>query len=286
MISPLSRRSLILAASAALAARKPDLRLGCQTNSWRIDPKQLSSFSSVAERVRSFGFDGIETSFRNVQEHFGTPGEVKAVLAKAGQTFFGVHIFLNAYDPATLIAPVELYRGVADGAAPMGAERLILSGGSASPGGKADSEMVRRKCAAVNAAAAYARQRGLRCAYHNHGAEFTAGAAEMEAIYAATDPDLVGFILDTGHARRQKADIPAFIRKHHARIQAIHLRDLSDRPGDHPDLGPFDLAGLAAALDAVAWKGWLIVEEENAVNKSGDDAVRPAREALRRQFGF
>jgi hypothetical protein len=27
------------------------------------------------------------------------------------------------------------------------------------------------------------------------------------------------------------------------------------------------------------------VEEENAVGKSGDDAVRPAREALRREFG-
>jgi sugar phosphate isomerase/epimerase len=282
----LSRRALVLGASAGLAASKADIRLGCQTNSWRIDPKQVSSFASVVERVRSFEFRGIETSFRNVQEHFGRPDDVKAALAKSGQTFFGVHIFLSEYDPATLIAPADLCRRVADGAAPMGAERLILSGGNGSPGGKIDRDAVKRKCAALNTAAAYAKSRGLRCAYHNHGAEFTGGAAEMEAIDAGTDPKLLGFILDTGHARRQKADIPAFIRKHHARIQGIHLRDLSDSPGDNPDLGPFDLAGLAAALDGVGWKGWLIVEEENAVNKSGDDAVRPARAALRKQFGF
>ena len=52
------------------------------------------------------------------------------------------------------------------------------------------------------------------------------------------------------------------------------------------NLGPFDLKALAAAIKKVNWSGWLVVEEENAVNKSGDDAVRPAREALRAQFGF
>jgi inosose dehydratase len=271
---------------ACFAASKSQVRLGCQTNSWPIDPKQLSSFASVVERVRSFGFNGIETGFKNVQEHFGRPAEVKAVLTGAGQSFFGVHIFLLEYDPATLVAPAELYRRVVDGAAPMGAERLILSGGSASPGGTVDREALKRKCAALNTAAAYASRKGIAFAYHNHGPEFAGGAAEMEAIYAGTDPALVHFILDTGHARRQKADIPAFIRQHHQRIDGIHLRDLSDKPGDNPKLGPFDLAGLAKTLAAVNWNRWLIVEEENAVNKSGDDAVRPAREALRKQFGF
>jgi inosose dehydratase len=286
MTSSITRRALMFGAPAALLAFKSDVRLGCQTNSWPIDPKKLDSFASVLDRVKGFGFRGIETSFRNVQEHYGRPADVKAALAKAGQTFFGVHIFLQQYDPVTRVAPADLYRRVVDGAAPMGAERLILSGAGASPGVTVDREALQRKCATMNTAAAYAKQKGIGFAYHNHGAEFAGGAAEMEALYAGTDPKLVHFILDTGHARRQKADIPAFLGKHHARIDGIHLRDLSDRPGDNPELGPFDLAGLAAALDRINWKGWLIVEEENAINKSGDDAVRPAREALRRQFGL
>ena len=281
-----NRRTLLFGVPASLLAFNSNLRIGCQTNSWPIDPKKLSSFAGVMERVRSFGFQGIETSFKNVQEHYGEAAEVRSLLAKAGQRFLGVHIFLLEYDPKTNVAPAELWHKVVDGAAPMGPERLILSGGPVAAGGILDHAALKRKCAELNTAAAYAKNKGLRFAYHNHGPEFANGAVEMEAIYAGTDPKLVHFVLDTGHARRQKANVSAFILKHHARIDVIHLRDLSDRPGDNPDLGPFDLAGLAAAIDKVKWNGWLVVEEENAIGKSGDDAVRPAREALRAQFGF
>jgi sugar phosphate isomerase/epimerase len=103
---------------------------------------------------------------------------------------------------------------------------------------------------------------------------------------AGTDPKLVDFLLDSGHARRQKADVPGFLVKHHVRIFGIHLRDLSDRPGENPELGPFDLHGLAVGIQKAKWNGWLIVEEENAVGKSGDDAVRPARQTLRQEFHY
>lgn len=282
----LSRRAFVAGVPVSLMAFKSDLHIGCQTNSWPIDPKKLSSFAAVVEKVRTLGFQGIETSFRNVQEHYAQAAHVRALLAKAGQRFFGVHIFLLEYDPKALVAPADLYRKVVDGTAAMGPERLILSGATSAPGGVLNRAALDRKCAALNAAAAYAKKKGLRFAYHNHGPEFASGAAEMEGIYKGTDPNLVHFILDAGHARRQKANVPAFVMQHHARIDAIHLRDLSDRPGEHAELGPFDLAGLAAAIEKVNWSGWLVVEEENAVGKSGDDAIRPARQALRAQFGF
>lgn len=283
----LTRRALVAGFPASLMLAAPSrLRFGCQTNSWPIDPKKLSSFAGVLDRLKGFDFQGFETSFRNVQEHFGQPAEARAMIAKSGLRFLGVHIFLLEYDPKTCVAAADLYRKVVDGAAPMGAERLILSGATAAPGGVLDREAIGRKCAALNEAAACAKAKGMRFAYHNHGPEFAGGAAEIEALYAGTDPKLVHFIFDTGHARRAKTDVPAFFLKHHARIDGIHLRDLSDRPGDNPELGPFDLRALAAALDKAKWNGWLIIEEENAVGKSGDDAVRPARQALRAQFGF
>lgn len=282
----LSRRALLAGVPAGLLAARSNIRIGCQTNSWPIDPKSLSSFNEVLQHVRSFGFQGIETSFKNVQEHYNEAGEVRSLLARAGQRFLGVHIFLLEYDPKTSVAPAELWRRVVDGSAAMQPERLILSGAPTAPNGVINRGALDRKCAELNAAAAYAKTRGLRFAYHNHGPEFANGALEIEALYAGTDPDLVHFAFDTGHARRQKADVPAFVLKHHARIDVIHLRDLSDGPGDNPELGPFDLKGLAAAIDRVKWNGWLVVEEENAIGKSGDDAVRPARQALRRQFGF
>jgi sugar phosphate isomerase/epimerase len=286
MTPQFTRRSLIFGAPASLLAFRPGVRFGCQTNSWPIDPKKLSSFASVLERVESFGFQGIETSFRNVQEHFGEASQVRSLLAKTKQQFFGIHIFLLEYDAKTHVAPAELYRRIVDGAAPMGAARLILSGTGVAAGGSLDNDALKRKCAALKDAAAYAKKKRMAFAYHNHGPEFANGAVEMEALYAGTDHGMVHFILDTGHARRQKANVAAFVLKHHSRIDGIHLRDLSDRPGDNPGLGPFDLPALADAITKFRWSGWLVVEEENAVGKSGDAAVRPAREALRKQFGF
>ncbi len=281
----LSRRELLAAVPAAMLAASPGVRFGCQTNSWPIDPKKLETFAGVLERVKGFGFQGFETSFKNVQEHFGKPAEVRKVIDQSGLKFLGVHIFLLEYDPRTMVAPAELWRRVVDGSAPLGAERLILSGATAAPGGKLNPEALKRKCAAINEAARYAKGKGLRFAYHNHGAEFMSGAAEIEGLIAGTDPKLVQFMLDSGHARRQKANVPQFFLKHHARLAGVHLRDLSDRPGDNVELGPFDLHGLHQAIGKAKWSGWLVVEEENAINKSGDDAVRPAREALRREFG-
>lgn len=282
----LSRRALLAAIPAGLRAAPPRLSLGCQTNSWPIDPKNLATFQGALEHVKSFDFVGFETGFGNVQQHFGSVAEVRSTIAKTGLRFLGVHIFLTAYDPRTCVAPADLWRSVVDGSTPLGAERLILSGATAAPGGKLDSAALERKCNELNAAAKYAGEKGMRFAYHNHGPEFASGAAEIEGLMAGTDPKLVDFLLDSGHARRQKADVPGFLVKHHVRIFGIHLRDLSDRPGENPELGPFDLHGLAVGIQKAKWNGWLIVEEENAVGKSGDDAVRPARQTLRQEFHY
>lgn len=268
-----------------MGARLP-VRLGCQTNSWPVNPKDLASLAGVLSRIKSFGFEGFETSFRNVEEHFGRPAELRNTIAGSGLVFLGVHIFLQQYDPLTNIAPASLWRKIVDGCSGLGAERLILSGATAAPGGVVDKAALQRKCDALNEAARYAKLKGMRLAYHNHGAEFAGGGAEMEGLYNGTDAKLVHFIFDTGHARRAKVKVPEFFSRHSRRIDAIHLRDLSDRPGDNPDLGPFDLRALTAAIAQAKWSGWLVVEEENAVNKSGDDAVRPAREALRDVLGF
>ena len=65
------------------------------------------------------------------------------------------------------IAPFELLREVADGGAGLGAERLIVSGGSTP-----EAAALSRKVGGINRIARYCHEKGLRFAYHNHGAEF------------------------------------------------------------------------------------------------------------------
>ena len=42
---------------------------------------------------------------------------------------------------------------------------------------------------------------------------------------------------------------------------------------------------MAAAIAETGWGGWVINEEERVGGKPGDEAVKPARDALFRVFG-
>jgi sugar phosphate isomerase/epimerase len=286
-----SRRSLFTALPGVLAAaqtksQKSFIHLGCQTNAWAIDPKNLSTFLGVLQKIKGYGYEGFETSFMNLEDHFAQAASVRSEIEKTGLRFFGIHIFLLQYDPKTMIAPMELYRRVVDAGAQLGAERLILSGQSASPNGIPDTEMLKRKVAALNAAAKYAKQMGLACLYHNHSAEFAGDGAEISLLIKETKPSLVQFLFDAGHGYEARADVVEFFKRHKERIAAMHLRDFKGDQQVPLGQGTFPLAAMAAAVKRERWRGWILNEEERLSGvKPGDSAVAPAREALSKAFG-
>jgi sugar phosphate isomerase/epimerase len=276
----MSRRSLVLgAAGTALGAGKP--HLGTQTNAWPIDPQDFSSFLQVLAEVKRLGFEGFETSFRNVQERFVNPKQGFGDLRRTGLRFFGVHIFLLEYDQETSIAPWDLIERVVKGGADLGAERLILSGGSTP-----DPAALSRKAKALNRAARHCHEKGLKFGYHNHDAEFRENGRQIEALLRETDPALFHLILDSGHAQEGGANVAEFFARHHARIDGIHFRDA--RQGKEVPLGQgdYDWRPLAAAVAHLRWDGWVMTEEERlSGEKPGEAAIRPARNELRRLFG-
>ena len=269
-------------ASAAAAG----LRFGCQTNAWPLKPGDFAQFLDVLGTIKSLGFEGFETSFRNVQAQYATAPEAKARLAQSGLAFYGVHIFLAQYDPQTRIAPMDLVRTTADGAAALGAARLILSGGGLVADGKVAPADLRQKVAGLNEAAKYCRDKGLAFAYHNHGPEFAAGGAEINGLITGTDPTRVSFLVDCGHAYRAGVDLAAFFTTHKARIAGLHLRDFKGEPQVPLGQGEVNWAPLAHAVLTSKWDGWILAEEERADgSKPGAAAAGPARETLRTLFG-
>ena len=281
-----SRRSF-LAATAALAASRPPalwsapaVHFGCQTNAWAINPRDFANVLAIIQKLKDYGYDGFETGFANMQGQFESAAAAKAKIDAIGIQFFGIHIFLTQYDPATHIAPAEHYERIAAGGAKLGAERLILSG---SP--PADEAGLHKKAEGLNRAAAFAAGVGLKFAYHNHGPEVSNNGAEIEFLIRETDPSKVFFLLDAGHAFHAGADIPAFIRRHHQRLAGIHLRDFKGDEQVPLGGGNFPLAAVAAAIRETGWTGWVLNEEERVASKPGDAAVKPARDALFRAFG-
>jgi inosose dehydratase len=292
------RRTFLAALSSSLAgfntlkaaANNSGVKLGCQTNAWRIDPRNFSELLSVLATLKELNFDGFETGFRNLQPQFGNSSQARAQIEKTGLQFFGTHIFLDQYDEQTQIAPLKLIQTVADGAAALGAQRLIVSGGGLIKGGKVEADALMRKAAGLNQAAKYCQSKGLRLAYHNHGPEFQNGGLEIAGLYKHTDPALVDFLTDCGWAWRGGVNVPEFFARHHKRIIGLHLRDFK---GDFKSdvqvplgQGDFPLRQLANVIKKVKWQGWVLNEEERlSGEKPGASAVAPARATLQKVFG-
>jgi sugar phosphate isomerase/epimerase len=280
----LSRREWLLGLSGAglaLSAPQRQFSFGCQTNAWPVNPADRDTLFSAIHKIGELGYSGFETGFRNLQVAKEQLAEVKQRIADSGLTFYGIHIFLGKYDEQSHIAPHALYEAVGQIGAALGAQRLILSGGAA-----AAAADLARKSAALNQAGAFAKGLGLSLAYHNHWPEFDNGGREIHALLQDTDPSLVGFLLDAGHAFRIGADVPAFVAANHARLVGLHLRDFAAKKQVPLGQGEFPLQQVAAALKHVNWQGWALAEEEREDgSKPGEAAAGPALAALRRAFG-
>jgi sugar phosphate isomerase/epimerase len=283
-LSCLPAGALLSALPLSAAAAAP--RIGCQTNAWPLKPGDFTMFLGVLGELKSLGFEGFETSFRNVEAQYADAAAARARIAQSGVAFFGVHIFLNAYDPRTRIAPMDLVRATADGAAALGAERVIVSGAGLVKDGKVEEADLAEKVGGLNAAAGYCRAKGLTFAYHNHGPEFAAGGAEISGLIERTDPALVMFLVDCGWAYRAGVDLAAFFTEHRARIAGLHLRDFKGEQQVPLGQGDVNWAPLAAAVRMAGWDGWVLAEEERADgSKPGATAAAPARDTLRKLFG-
>lgn len=294
---PLSRRGVlrsltsmslsVLAAQASgithlARSENPNrIRLAAQTNAFPIDPRNFDSFLAALDALKSVGYAGFETGFINLRSQAKAPADARKKIEARGLVFTGVHIFLPEYDAQTSVAPQALYESVAILGAELGAERLILSGSPA-----VTPDEIKRKADALNRAGQFAKSQGLVLAYHNHWPEYKYDGREITQLYAATDPALVSFLLDAGHAYRTGFDIPRFVYEHAARLTGIHFRDF--REGKQVPLGEgaFPLQQVAAALERAKWSGWVINEEEREDGtKSGLAVIQPAYTALKGAFG-
>ena len=258
------------------------IKFGVQLNAFPIDPKRFETFMETLGQVKQIGYQGFESSFRNVSEQFAAPQQARHSIEATGLTFFGIHIFFpnEMYDASTHIASPSVYEPVARGGAAVGAKHLILSGAPAE-----DQDQLKRKIAGLNAAGKYARRFGLTAAYHNHWWEFESKIGEIDAVYTETDPALVSFVLDAGHAYHGGADVPAFLRAHSQRIVGVHLRDYKDGRLVSLGSGTFPLAEVAATLKQIGWSGWVENEEEREdLSKTGLEVIAPAYKAMKEAF--
>ena len=123
-------------------------------------------------------------------------------------------------------------------------------------------------------------RRGVRMAYHHHMGTVVESEAEIDRLMRSTG-ESVGLLLDTGHLAYAGADPVAVAKRHIARINHVHCKDvradvLAAMRGDDrsfldavvegvftvPGDGAVDFAAVLGVLKTAGYQGWLVVEAE------------------------
>ena len=218
---------------------------------------RASSFSTG-----TWSIDGVRRGLRALLNGAG----VKLVAAYSGGNF----IFKDILGQE--LARIER---VAEAAADLGAEHLVVGGGAKRFEGR-EVDDHQRLAEGLEKVVAIAKKCGLRAHYHPHLTTIVEGPEEVDTIFSMTSID---FCPDTAHLAAAGGNVPAMIRKHHARISYVHLKGWRKDPFAFTPLdeGDLDMSSIMRALSDIRFEGWITAELDSWPNP---------KEGASRSFAF
>lgn len=285
----------------------PTIRVANAPVSWGILefeglPAKTYTWSEVLDEIAATGYAGTELGDYGFLPT--DPAQLRAELDRRGLTMLGAFVPVafryeaahangeeHALKVARLLAataadsPTRPFIVLADdnGADPARA----LNAGRATPELALSPAELRTFARGVARVAQRVRdETGLPSVFHHHSASFVETPAEIDAFLAATDPDLVGLIFDTGHyaygaGPDYDGDIAAAFDRYGDRIRYVHFKDLDPdlarrsrtegwdymtaiRHGIFSELGTGGV-DFPAAVDWLRrhdYDGWIVVEQD------------------------
>jgi inosose dehydratase len=212
---------------------------------------------AIAE-IGEVGYEGVELFDGNLLDYEANPGSLRTSLSNAGVKLIAVYSGANFIFSSILEEELAKIRRVADSAANVGAEHLVVGGGAkrASGLGPSDHDLLAE---ALDKVVEIAAERGLRAHYHPHLSTIVEGPEEVRKVFAKTSID---FCPDTAHLAAAGGEPAAMIREHRKRISYVHLKGLRKTPFAFTPLdeGDLDVAEVLRALDETKFEGWIAVE--------------------------
>jgi len=208
--------------------------------------------------IGAAGFEGVELFDGNLLDYDGRRAELRRLLNGAGVKLVAAYSGANFVFPEILGEELARIERAAEAAADLGAEHLVVGGGAKRLDGlkRGDHE---RLAEGLEKVVALAQARGLRAHYHPHLTTIVEGPAEVDKIFSLTSID---FCPDTAHLAAAGGNVPAMIRKHHARISYVHLKGWRKEPFNFTPLdeGDLDIASILRALSDIQFRGWITAE--------------------------
>jgi inosose dehydratase len=268
-MSELKRREFLVAIGAApLAFRQraeATITLGYAAITWGgDDPKAI-------EEVAAVGFKGIQLRASAFDRWGSKPAELKALLAQHRLALPVLSSGNLNYQADEVTASIDVHLTHARFVRDAGGQMLQVI--DEKPKGRpVRQEDYGRLADAMNTLGAKTKALGVPLVYHHHMNSTGEAPDAIEAIMKEADAASVGLLFDIAHYRQGGGDPVAFIQRYGKAIKVVHLKDV--RPIDSPPgyqwvelgRGRVDVKGCVAALKAIGFNGWAIVELDKVVD--------------------
>jgi L-ribulose-5-phosphate 3-epimerase len=265
---------LLLPSSSFLRAADGTVKI--RIGSCRVDLTQ----------AREAGLDGVEIPVRDSEEKLQISDPVVRQAYKRQMRETGVAVsslmmgLFNRYplvsDPR---APGWLEQCI-DAAQDLGARIILVAffgnGNLRDADNKLKAADVDELVGRIKAAAPRAEAAGVILALEN-----TLSARQNLAILERIGSSAVQIYYDVGNSSRNGYDVPEEIRFLGKRIACIHFKDGPSYLGE----GEIDFDPIAAAIKAIGYEGWIVLETSDPSKNAVADARRNA-EFIRRLFGM
>lgn len=227
------------------------------------------------------GFEGLEIYADTSQIFADRPEEFRTILGIAGVGFAGVHggglLTSDEFREAEMTEWKRLVEWV--GAA--GGEYAVYYGGESHADLVTD---LHRAASFLNELGKSAAEHGVRLCYEpDRGCPF-ATKPTISALMERTDPQWVALSVDTAHLATMGLDPALFLLTQQQRLAVVHVRDLRDRddpesahdPHGEIGAGTLDLAGVAEALRATSFSGWIMGVVDRPSHSAHESAIAAA----------
>ena len=246
------------------------LRFGYAAITWGGADRQ------AIDDISALGYPGIQLRSGAVAQFGADPAALRALLERRRLTFVALSSGNLSIDPAREAAMLAEHTAHARFLRDAGGLKLQLI--DERPAGRA---ITADDCARLGGLLTEIGRRaadvGVQVVYHPHMGTIGERPENAERVLAASDPAVVKLLLDVAHYTQGGGDPAAAIRRHHARLGLLHIKDVEPIPAApgyrfvELGRGRVDLPAVFDALRDVRYDGWAVVEL--------DDVTSPGRSA-------
>lgn len=271
-----------------------------------VEPPAEYPYSRVLDEIMQAGYIGTELGPYGFLP--AGPDTLRQELSKRGLTLCSAFVEFDLGNRSAHPAGFRHVERSAKLISAAGARLLILSDEvgperSATAGRPADANRLSWNDSQWDAAAQAIREvirisgaAGLKVAFHHHVGTHVETPEEVDRLFSLLSPEELGLCLDTGHYAYGGGDPVAFLKRHLARVQCVHLKDVDGtrleqarrqklnfydgvRHGAFVPLGHgvVNFAEVIGLLRKQNYDGWVVVEQD--VLEGGRGANSPLSNA-------